>query len=255
MEDIERLARAAGVRGAPRLEDVQRRRVQLWLLSLLVVLALPAAFLVLGVLPPEVATFLNPTAVRVGLVMLLVAIVGYVVEGERSLRGLTGLLVDERSRTAVLEARIGELDLLLRASRALNASLDLDAVLGIILTSASELLAASEGVIWMVSADARDELEVAATSGCSSARRGERRALGSELAGLTALPATAVVSPTTVSVPLLHRDELVGVLDLLAPPRVCRSSSGARSRCSPRPRRRPSPTRPCTGPPRRRSHR
>jgi hypothetical protein len=69
MESLEALARAAGVRGVrvPQLEDVHRRRSQLWLLSLLVGLSLPAAFLVLNVLPPEVAGLVDPTPVRAGL--------------------------------------------------------------------------------------------------------------------------------------------------------------------------------------------
>ncbi len=148
--------------------------MQLWLLSLLVVLALPAAFAVLGVLPPEASRFVNTTGARAGLAALLVAVVGYVIEGERSLRRLTGLLLDERTRTSVLEARVDELDLLLRASRAMNASLELDAVLGIIVASASELLGAD--------AEVGDE-----------------------------------PSSEGLSVPLLHRDERVGVLNVVAP--------------------------------------
>jgi len=188
------LARAAGVRrsAAPALEDVNRRRAQLWLLSLLLGLTLPAALLALRDVPEEVTWLLGIPAVRLCLVLLLVALCGYIAERERSLRSLTGLLIDERTHSAVLVARLGELDLLVRASHAMNASLDLDRVLGIILASACELLGACGGSIALPRAGASDELEVVAVAGAPP------------------------VSSVPVVVPLISRDERVGELHLAA---------------------------------------
>ena len=229
MERLETVARVAGVRGTrmPWLEDIHRRRSQLWLLSLLVGLAVPAVFLVLQTVPPELQELFDLRAVRLGMGALLVALVAYVVERERSLRQLTWLLVDERLRSTALATRVDELDLLVRAGRAMNASLELDAVLGIILTSATELLDASQGTISLIRPEVPDELEIAAASGVSPVERGERHRIGPELAGLVmqvadpsradrwlTIPAPGGSSPS-LAVPLVHRNELVGVLDLV----------------------------------------
>lgn len=184
--------------GAPALEDVNRRRAQLWLLSLLLGLTLPAALLALRDVPEEVTWLLGTPAVRVCLVLLLVALCGYIAERERSLRSLTGLLIEERTNSAVLVAQLGELDLLARASHAMNASLELDRVLGIILASACELLSACGGSIALpraggvAGAGADDELEVVAVSGEPTA------------------------SSVPLVVPLVSRDERVGELHLAA---------------------------------------
>lgn len=184
--------------GAPALEDVNRRRAQLWLLSLLLGLTLPAALFALRDVPEEVTWLLGTPAVRVCLVLLLVALCGYIAERERSLRSLTGLLIEERTNSAVLVAQLDELDLLARASHAMNASLELDRVLGIILASACELLSACGGSIALpraggvAGAGADDELEVVAVSGEPTA------------------------SSVPLVVPLVSRDERVGELHLAA---------------------------------------
>ncbi len=175
---------------APALEDVNRRRAQLWLLSLLLGLTLPAVLLALRDVPDEVTWLLGTPAVRVCLLLLLVALCGYIAEREHSLRGLTGLLIEERTNTAVLVAQLGELDLLARAGHAMNASLELDRVLGIILQSACELLGACGGAIALPTPGADGELEVVAHTG------------------------EAVASPAAVVVPLVSRDERVGELHL-----------------------------------------
>jgi signal transduction histidine kinase len=225
VSDVEALARKAGV-ARPRLADINRRRSQLWVLSLLVGLSLPGVLLVLtlGVLPPETAELVDPTYVRAGLAALLLALCAYVAERERSLRRLTTLLVDERTLNAVLTTNIGELDLLLAATRAMNASLKLDAVLDIILSAASALLGATEGTISLVRADAPDQLEVLATSGRADGRVGPRQEAGAELARRAAAAGETmlVLAPeaghgpgTALVVPLVHRGELLGVLDLV----------------------------------------
>lgn len=229
----EDLARTAGLRelATPKLEDVDRRRSQLWMLSLLVGLAVPVVMVVLGfdLFGEWFDGSVDLTNVRLVLLALLVAILGYVAEREHALRKLTDLLVDERVLTATLVARVEELDLLLQASRAMNSTLQLHRVLEVILRSASDLLCAREGSIQLVCLDHPELLEVAAVQGATSARVGQRQIIGAGLAGTVAetREALLVTGPhessrrprplgSALVVPLEVRGELVGVLNLSA---------------------------------------
>jgi two-component system sensor histidine kinase KdpD len=228
-----RLARTAGLRdiAAPRLEDVHRRRSQLWLLSLLVGLAVPSFIVGLGydVLPAWVEAALNLHTVRLTLLALLVVVFGYVAERERVLRRLTGLLIEERVLTASLVSRVDELDLLLEATRAMNSTLEIAAVLEIILRSAYDLLGAGAGSIQLVDPEHPDMLKVAVVRGATPARLGQRQPFGGVIASaITAHRAalqhgsqtTAAVSNHSIGsvlvVPLEARGQLVGVLNLSA---------------------------------------
>jgi two-component system, OmpR family, sensor histidine kinase KdpD len=228
MQDRQRqLAHTAGLRelDTPRLEDVDRRRAQLWLLSLLVGLAIPCVIVVLGF--DWLNELVDVSTLRLALLALLVAVFGYVAERERALRHLTTLLVDERVLTASLVSRVEELDLMLTATRAMNSSLELPRVLEVILTSAYDLLQAEGGSIQLVCADDPGYLEVAAVRGKTQAPMGSRQAIGEGLAGgvASAREALLVVGRTEDSkvdrrigsamvVPLEVRGELAGVLNL-----------------------------------------
>ncbi|HUH08681.1 MAG TPA: ATP-binding protein [Egibacteraceae bacterium] len=231
--DTRDLARTAGLREltVPRLEDVNRRRSQLWLLSLVVGLAVPTLILAIGyeVLSDRLSELLDLRSVRLGLLALLVAVFGYVAEREIALRRLTTLLVEERVLTASLVARVTELDSLLEASRAMNSSLDLHAVLDVILRSAYELLDAVDGSIQLVCSDDPLMMEVVAIRGVSTARLGQRQSIHQGLSGGAVQNRDALLvsgrhsaSPrashegTALIVPLQIRDELVGVLNLAA---------------------------------------
>jgi two-component system, OmpR family, sensor histidine kinase KdpD len=189
-EERAALARTAGLRDfdTPELEDVDRRRSQLWLLSLLVGLTIPAAIVVLGFesLSRTFAELIDIRTVRLVLLALLVVLFGYVAERERVLRRLSTLLVEERVLTATLVARVQELDALLEASRAMNSSLKLSNVLDVILRSACDLLSAGEGSIQLASEDEPGVLLVAAVHGGSSARVGQQQRVGEGLAGQVA---------------------------------------------------------------------
>jgi K+-sensing histidine kinase KdpD len=225
----EELARTAGLSqlATPQLEDVNRRRLQLWSLSLLVGVAIPGVMVALGfdVLGEHLP--LDASQARLILLALLVVVMGYVAERESALRGLTSLLVDERILTATLVARIEELDLLLKASKAMNSTLDLHHVLEVILHSACQLLRASEGSIQLITAEDADVLEVAAVHGSSTARIGQQQAVGDGVAGRVAAEREAVLVTgrhrasrskrnveSAIVVPLQHRETLLGVLNL-----------------------------------------
>jgi len=228
--DADDLVRAAGLPAPPSLEEVDRRRAQLWLIGLAIGLALPWLALLAG---GDLAAGRTPFGIGLAAsVAVLVAVLGYVAERERSLRRLAGELVDERARSAGLVARVEELDLLLRASHAVNASLELDAVLDIILRAACELVGAPEGSVQLVPADAPGELEVVTVHGTSMAVRGQRQRIDESFAGrsvqgraplalLGPQPDSAHPRPgAALVVPLVHRGELVGVLNIRVPSRV-----------------------------------
>jgi two-component system, OmpR family, sensor histidine kinase KdpD len=233
-EERAALARTAGLRDfdTPALEDVDRRRSQLWLLSLLVGLTIPVVIVVLGFesLSRTLAELVDVRTVRLVLLAFLVVLFGYVAERERVLRNLSKLLVEERVLTATLVSRIQELDALLEASRAMNSNLNLTNVLDVILRSACDLLGAREGSIQLSSEAEAGVLVVAAVQGESSAQLGQRQLVGEGLAGGVAerREALLVSGPqhgsgcdrevrSALVAPLVHRGELVGVLNVAGP--------------------------------------
>src|SRR6266446_3259154 len=115
-EMIEREARVSGLRDfrTPTLEAVERRRLQLWGVALVILIALTIATALFSLLPttPKVAGFGVPTAVRVGMVAIGLAFCAYVAEKEWALRRLTRMLVDERVLSAALSNRLKELSTL-----------------------------------------------------------------------------------------------------------------------------------------------
>ncbi len=170
------LARTAGLRDRqlPRLADVDRRRAQLWGLSLLVAVVVPAVVVVAGtelwqglVDDGPLRDVLSRRNVQLGLAGVLVTVMGYVAEREVSLRRLTALLLEEQALTRSLVDRVEELNILIRATRAMNSALHLDVVLDQIADSALTLLDARGVTILLVDADHDDRLVVAATAGAS----------------------------------------------------------------------------------------
>ncbi len=231
----ERAARIAGLRSfeTPTLEGVEQRRLQLWVLtlSLLVTVAVALATLTFwhDLSAPD---WLNPRVVQWGLVLVVLLFCAYAIEKEIQLRRLTRLLVDERVLTAALTNRLREVSTLLEAAKAINLVLDLQEVLETILECAHELLGSRDGSIMLVHGE--DELRtVCASSG--SAARGARVRFGEGIAGRVAstrepllvtgvlhpervAPAPGALPPPTssLSVPLVHRDVLLGVLNVNA---------------------------------------
>ncbi len=230
-----RAARVAGLRSfdTPTLEAVERRRLQLWLLHFLLLLTLAGALVM--VLSWPVAT--EPVASRLHLfrfaLMILTALFcAYAIEKELQLRRLARLLIEERVLTASLRSRLTEVDALLRAARAVNTVVELEEVLDTIIASAMELLGGRDGSIMLMQGE--NTLRTVCARG-GGAARGAIVHLGEGVAGRVAETREAVLvsgvldptrwAPATegppapgsgISAPLIHRDTLLGVINVNA---------------------------------------
>jgi two-component system, OmpR family, sensor histidine kinase KdpD len=222
-------ARVVGLRNfrTPSLEAVEHRRIQLWVLTAILLVSVSVAVALLSIMP---AAPTSP-ALRWGIVLLSVAFCAYAIEKERHLQRLAKLLTDERVLTAALSNRLRELSLLLQAGKAMNAVLELDAVLDVILRSSLELLQGTSGSIMLVEGD---DL-VARCVHNNPEAFGRRVPIGEGIAGRVArtkdpllihgtpspqefpgLDARARSVDSAMSVPLVNRDQLLGVLNLNA---------------------------------------
>ena len=234
-DELRRVARVSGIRAdeLPSLEQVERRRTELWALSSVLLVGTTAGLAILSMWSPEdLHALLSRPVVRFGLLGLAVIISAYTVEKEYSLRRVSRLLLEERLLTTALSNRLHEITSLLDAGRAVNSTLELDRVLSSILAGATDLLPASSGSVMLLDGD---DLVVAASAG-NPAALGARSAVGDGIAGHVARTreallldgrASASLFPgmverdsqvrSSLCVPLLERDELLGVLNLSAP--------------------------------------
>ncbi|MHB1444815.1 MAG: diguanylate cyclase domain-containing protein [Acidimicrobiales bacterium] len=219
-------ARSVGIRdlSLPDLGAVERRRSQLWGTSFVALLCMSACVAILASGHAELP-LVHLLQFRIGTVVLVVALAAYVLEKERHLKRLTRLLIEERVLAAALSNRLREMASLYQAGRAMNSVLALAEVLELILTSSMELLEAGSGSVMLV--DGVDELEVVAEVGNPSAR-GARCRIGTGIAGRAAGLREAqlvegqdsghgsrtVPVDSAICLPLIHRDELLGVLNV-----------------------------------------
>lgn len=169
-------------------------------------------------------------ALVVGLVL---AFLVYVVEKERSLRRLTVSLMEERVLSVALSNRLAEISALSDVGKAINTTLDLEDVLNMILSSSLELLGGKEGSVMLLTSDGthlelvtyRGPVEEAllpsqiavgeGIAGTVAQRRKPMLIEGSDVeAGLVdkAHPERGIRS--SMCVPLIRGDELIGVLNL-----------------------------------------
>lgn len=230
---VDEVARAAGVsRSRLTLSEVDRRRTQLWGISIFLVVAVTLALALSSVgsefLPEQLRLDqlenLSSWVVVVLVGGLALAFLVYVLEKEVSLRRLSTLLIEERVLSAALSNRIAEISRLSEMGKAINTTLELKDVLHLILSSALELLGGDEGSIMLLTDESK--LEVAAYKGRELADLTET--IGSGFSGRVAekrepmliqgadipngYPERGIHS--AMSVPLLRRDELVGVLNV-----------------------------------------
>lgn len=233
------VARAAGlaVRERLSLSDVERRRTQLWSISLFVVVAVTIAIALLALgrdLLPEQLRIenLQSWVIAVLVAGLALAFMIYVIEKEMNLRRLTALLVEERVRAEMLSARLSEISALSEVGKTMNSTLDQAEVFDVILSSALDILGASEGSI-MLADQAKKRLEMAAYRGPSPALANATQAIGSGIAGGVALTRKPLLLQgvgldgelvglghperniySAMSVPLERRGQLLGVLNV-----------------------------------------
>ncbi len=230
-------SRAAGIgrRAHPTLRVVRRRRFELLALTSFVGVGCATLMVILGLDPSPVESIGGSiTLVRAGLIALAVAFAVYVVEKERSLHRLHGILLNERVFGAALANRLEEISMVARAGRAVMSGQDLRGTLAAVLQGASDLLEADEGSIMLL----RDQnLVLAAGTGRAAAfvdhhqpiedglagyvlRTRQSLAVAGEIEmdelqhmlGCTTRPARPIRS--ALSVPLLAGDRPLGVLSL-----------------------------------------
>jgi diguanylate cyclase (GGDEF)-like protein len=229
----EQAAKIAGLRSfeTPTLEAVEHRRLQLWVITLLLLVTVAVAFVLIAALPQEVpAAFLTPRVLQFGLLGLVLLFCAYALEKELQLRRLTALLVKERVLTTALVNRVRELASMLAAAKAVNLFLDLEDVLETILNSAVELLEGRSGSIMLARGD---ELRTVCSLGDGPAR-GARVPFGAGIAGQVAATAEPLlingvladdarltpyvpghpVPTSSMTIPLIHRGAVLGVLNL-----------------------------------------
>jgi two-component system sensor histidine kinase KdpD len=232
-QGIRREARVVGLREfrAPSLETVERRRLQLWIVTTILLVSVSLGVVALSIWPVTEGGPLSPAVLRVSIVLLSVAFCIYAIEKERHLHRLAGLLVDERVLSTALTNRLHEVSLLLEAGKAINSVLDLENVLETILRSAIELLGGTSGSIMLLEGR---ELVTACTQANEGAR-GRRVRLGEGIAGRVALTREPLLIDgnadpadfpglepyeseidSAISTPLVSRDQVVGVLNVNA---------------------------------------
>lgn len=219
-------ARSAGLgHGDISLSGIDRRRTELWALAVSVVTATAA----LASLAPERLPWFAETAptwtLRATLAMLSVAFVAYVFEKEVHLRQLQALLVDERILSRAFAERADQLASLAEGARAVNAVLDLDEVLTRLLDRALDMVRAHTGAVLVVEGSTSGDRPTVLRAACV---RGGRRAVGERIGsgegplGLGLRDRRPVLDtgdderPSTIAVPLVHRDELLGALEVHA---------------------------------------
>jgi diguanylate cyclase (GGDEF)-like protein len=205
----------------PTLEDIEHRRLHLWIVMVVIVIAVSLA-MAGGAIWGE----WDNSKLPLGVLSLVVGFCVYSIEKELHLKRLTDALIDERVLMAALAGRLDELSVLLDAGRAMNAVLELDEVLHRILDNALGLLGASDGSVMLADEDAAC-LRAVCVHG-NDAARDAVVSFGVGIAGRVAATREPLLiqgelegdrdlhPQSAMSVPLVHRDSLLGVLNVNA---------------------------------------
>jgi signal transduction histidine kinase len=205
------------------LSTLDRRRAQLWTMSVLLVMSVSGVIALLSVgrgLIPDALRLDQLSGWIAGVLVagLALAFLVYVWEKERDLRRLTRLLIEERVRSEALDGRVTEMARLSDVTRAVNGALHRNNVFDTILRSALDLLEASGGVIFLLDDDGR-ALAPVASSGLEDVapkpvEEGIEGRVALTRAPLLREPPGDATARTSIVVPLLRDDELLGVIRL-----------------------------------------
>jgi diguanylate cyclase (GGDEF)-like protein len=228
LRDILRIARDAGISGdgVPTMEAVERRRLQLWGLALLMLVSSIVVFLALtselGVNYP----WWLPEAVVKASVAVLVPLFGlYAIEKELKLRRLERLLLASRAQSLSLVNLSRDIGVLLEAARALNGNLDIEEVLRTIVHCAGRMLKGQHTELFLVQGDRRlaqvlvdEPRTVAFGEGLVGkvARKRQPIMISTQDAGGATEDGGSVRG--VIGLPLLHHDVLLGVLRVKSRP-------------------------------------
>ena len=220
-ESIRREARGAGLRGLDAtLEAVDRRRLQLWIVTSVVLICVSASTVAVSLWTDAAEQghlAVSPSLLRLGVVALVLSFCAYGLEKELRLRKLSRLLVEERVLVGALSTRLSELSTLLGAGQAMNSVLDLEDVLDRILDNALQMLQADDGGVLLY--DGVNHLRVVCARGAAVDE--EVVELGHGPAGMVAESRVAeLLDGGAMAAPLVHRDQLLGVLRVAATGRV-----------------------------------
>ncbi|MFM7061604.1 MAG: ATP-binding protein [Actinomycetes bacterium] len=231
---IRREARGAGMsrRTAPTLDSIEKRRMQLWLLTAVVIVALAGASALAAMADSNALLGSSQWVLWAAVAVLGIGFVLYAVEKELHLHRLLRMLTDERVLNAAYSKRLDMNRALSAAGKALNSALELDEVLDAILANALGLLGARSGSVMLLDDDGY--LRVVAVRG-GHLYRDARVRVGESVAGRVAQTREPLLvngdaatlglreaddreSPTTsaMSVPLVNRGTLLGVLNVNA---------------------------------------
>lgn len=211
----------------PSLEEIERRRRRLWLVSGFFLLV--ASAVVALALTESAASEAVPDlpGLQWGLFALAAAFLLYAFDQERLLRRFTRAFVEHDVRAATLETRVADLTTLTRITRLVNSALTVGEVTETVLDATSELTRARNGSVLLCDGQ---QLRVTASRGPEAAPPGERVAADEGLAGEAVvdrrpvlvtgtLPADRRVGAarafgSAVIAPLVAEERVVGVLSL-----------------------------------------
>jgi diguanylate cyclase (GGDEF)-like protein len=214
----------------PNLEMIARRRLQLWAMTLGLLVSV-VAILSLVLFWGNTDTSASParTIVYLGVVVLVGLFSAYAIARELDLRSLTEELLDERVLAAALTNSLREAHVLIDSGGDTNVRLSVQQVLDTILSCSMDLLDGHSGSIMLMHSD--KELRTACSTGDSTAR-GASVGLNDGIAGQVAATHEPVLvlgifdwehyededarPASAISVPLLAGQELIGVLNINA---------------------------------------
>jgi diguanylate cyclase (GGDEF)-like protein len=216
----------------PTLKMISTRRLQLWTLALILLVSTAGMLsLVLFWGDSEVSFSVTPGIVYLGVVVLVVLFGAYAISKELDLRTLTEELMDERVLAAGLTNSLREADVLMKSGGESNLHLSVEQVLDTILSCSMDLLDGRSGSIMLLHSD--NELRTVCSTG-DTAARGARVGLNDGIAGKVAATREPVLvlgifdwahydpdlqrSASAICVPLVAKDELIGVLNVNAKP-------------------------------------
>jgi diguanylate cyclase (GGDEF)-like protein len=214
----------------PTLEMIAKRRLQLWAMTLALLVSTVAVLsLVLFWGNTDISFSATRGIVYLGVVVLVVLFGAYAISKELDLRSLTEELMDERVLAAALTNSLREANALIESSGDSSIRLNVEQVLDTILSCSMDLLDGHSGSIMLMHSD--KELRTACSSGASPAR-GARVGLSEGIAGQVAATHEPVLvvgifdwdhyvaeehrPASAICVPLIAGDELIGVLNINA---------------------------------------
>ncbi|HEY7135535.1 MAG TPA: ATP-binding protein [Acidimicrobiia bacterium] len=234
-ERIEHEARVAGIRklSRPSMEAVERRRLQLWGVTIIVIVTMALAAAVASLARSSDVEWLKPGVTRVAIISLALGFSAYAIEKEIHLHRLSRLLMDERVLSSALSNRLQQHSELTAAGRAVNSILDMHEVLDVILSNALGMLHVETGSIMLIEGEDEDELVAVAARGSNDIALGARLQLGQSIAGRVARSreplllsgrvddelypghqARVPAPHSAMCVPLVNRGQLLGVLNI-----------------------------------------